>query len=94
MTTEYRRTDRQVYRSIAGEHLLIDTRSKSPRPFRALTESAVPLWAALSEWRSEAELAAELRERFGIPEEQATADVHEFLEQLDTIGAIERQERH
>lgn len=88
----YRRTERQVYRNIAGEHLLIDTRAKSATPFRALTPTAVPLWQALADWRTEQELVESLRRQFDLEAETATADVREFLGQLETIGALQREE--
>src|SRR4051812_15381862 len=92
MTARYRHGDRQVYRLIAGEHLLIDVHSKSATPFFALTPTAVPLWKALGDWRSEEELAAHLVDRYHIDAERAIADVREFLEQLDSIGALVRDE--
>ena len=90
MATRFRMSGRQVYRLIADEHLLIDMHSKTDTPFYALTPSGAMLWKTLDEWRSEEELVSALRERYGITEEQATADVREFVEQLDTIGALER----
>ena len=92
MATRFRRTDRQVYRLIAGEHLLIDLHSKAATPFFAITASAVPLWQQLEGWRTEDELAGALRDRYGIGDDQARADVREFLEQLEEIGALSRQE--
>jgi hypothetical protein len=92
MATRFRRTDRQVYRLIAGEHLLIDLHSKAATPFFAITASAVPLWQALESWRTEDELAETLRARYGIEAEQARGDVRDFLEQLGEIGALAREE--
>lgn len=92
MAIRYRRSDRQVYRNIAGEHLLIDTRSKSSAPFRALTPTAVPLWQSLGDWTTAEDLAAQLRERFALDDARAIADVREFLDQLETIGALQREE--
>ena len=83
MTTEYQRSDRQIYRFVAGEHLLVDLHSKAEAPFFAITPSAVILWQELAAWTTESRLAALLRERYGISEEQAVTDVRDFLEQLD-----------
>ena len=91
MTTEYQRSDRQIYRFVAGEHLLVDLHSKAEAPFFAITPSAVILWQELATWTTESRLAAMLRERYGISEEQAVTDVRDFLEQLDEIAAIERR---
>jgi hypothetical protein len=92
MTTQYLRSDRLVYRLIAGEHLLIDLRSKSEVPFFSLTESAVPLWQTLETWSSSEQLAERLRQEYDITVEQAAADVAEFLGHLDTIGALSVRE--
>ncbi len=92
MATEYLRSERLVYRHIAGEHLLIDLRSKSEVPFFALTESAIPLWNALATWSSVERLAQQLREEYEIPEEEAVADVREFLDQLTTLGGVSTRE--
>lgn len=90
MQTRYRKSGRQVYRQIAGEHLLVDMHAKSDVPFYALTASGVELWKLLDDWRGEDELASALRDRYGISAEQAAADVRDFVEQLETIGAVER----
>ena len=92
MAIRYRRTERQVYRHVAGEHLLVDTHSKSATPFFALTPTAVPLWQALAEWQSAADLAERLRTAYGIPAPDAEADAREFLAQLEEIGAVAREE--
>ena len=92
MVTEYLRSDRLVYRHIAGEHLLIDLRSKSEVPFFALTESAIPLWNALAEWTSVQRLAETLRDEYDIREDEAMADVQEFLEQLMSLGGVSTRE--
>ncbi len=92
METEYRRSDRLVYRHIAGEHLLIDLRSKSEVPFFALTESAIPLWNALASWASAERLAETLRDAYDIPEEEAVADVRVFLDQLTMLGGVTMRE--
>lgn len=90
-TTEYQRSERQIYRYVAGEHLLVDLHSKAEAPFFAITPSAVVLWQELASWTTEARLATLLRERYGISVEQAVTDVRDFLEQLGEIAAIERR---
>lgn len=91
MATEFQRSDRQIYRFVAGEHLLVDLHSKAEAPFFAITPSAVVLWQELASWTTEGRLAALLRERYGISEEQAVTDVRDFLEQLDEIAALDRR---
>lgn len=91
MSVRYRRTSRQVYRLIAGEHLLVDMHAKSDVPFYALTASGALLWQALEEGRTEDELASVLRARYDVPMDRVLADVREFLEQLEALGAVERE---
>lgn len=91
MSARYRRTSRQVYRLIAGEHLLVDMHAKSDVPFYALTASGALLWQALEEGRTEDELASVLRARYDVPLDRALTDVREFLEQLEALGAVERE---
>ncbi len=93
MPTEFRASDRHVYRLIAGEHLLMDLQSKNPFPYFALTPTAALLWGSLKEWTEADALAVQLRERYELPPEKAAADVEEFLSQLDSIGAVQRRER-
>lgn len=90
--TEYARGAQHVYRHIAGEHLLIDLRSKSEVPFFAFTPSAVYLWEEMSDWVSFDQLVGRLRRHYDVADEQAEADVREFLEQLESIGALSRRE--
>jgi hypothetical protein len=94
MQSRVRQSGRQVYRMIAGEHLLVDMHAKSDVPFYALTSTGAELWKMLVEWRDEEELAGFLQQRYGIAGEQAAADVRDFVEQLESIGAIERVTEH
>lgn len=90
MQTRLRQSGRQVYRLIAGEHLLVDMHAKSDVPFYALTSTGAELWKLLVDWCNEEDLAGFLHTRYGITGEQAVADVRDFVEQLESIGAIER----
>lgn len=92
MATEYIRSDRLVYRCIAGEHLLIDLRSKSDVPFFALTETAVPLWGELASWKTLDDLATRLVDEYDLTLEEASADVQEFLRQLVMLGGVTTRE--
>ena len=94
MQTRVRQSGRQVYRLIAGEHLLVDMHAKSDVPFYALTSTGAELWKILDAWRDEEELSGFLQQRYGIGAEQAAADVRDFVEQLESIGAIERVTEH
>jgi len=50
------------------------------------------IWQQLSDGRSPEEIAAHLASEFGIAREQASADVNEFLEQLEAQHLIEPAE--
>lgn len=88
MTREFQRADTHVYRLIAGEHLLVALHSKSPEPLFALTPTGAVLWERLATWTSVEGLAQALTERFDVDPDTATADVAEFLSQLEEVGAL------
>ena len=50
------------------------------------------IWQRLSEGHTPAQIAAQLASEFGISQEQASADVNEFLEQLEAHHLIESGE--
>jgi hypothetical protein len=50
------------------------------------------IWQQLSDGRSPEQIADRLASEFGIPREQASADVNEFLEQLEAQHLIESAE--
>src|SRR5260370_42571645 len=50
------------------------------------------IWQQLAEGRSPEQIAERLASEFGIPREQASADVREFLEQLEAQHLIEPSE--
>jgi hypothetical protein len=50
------------------------------------------IWQQLSDGRTPEQIATRLASEFGIPQEQASADVNEFLEQLEAQHLIESRE--
>src|SRR5258707_14906414 len=50
------------------------------------------IWQQLRDGQSREQIAAHLASEFGISQEQASADVNEFLEQLETQHLIESAE--
>ena len=50
------------------------------------------IWQQLRDGRSPAQIADRLASEFGIPREQASADVNEFLEQLEAQHLIDSTE--
>lgn len=92
MPLHYRRGDNHVYRVIAGEHLLVALHGDSPEPLFALTATAALLWEALATWTSSANLVGALVENFDVDPVRAEADVADFLEQLQSVGALRDRE--
>lgn len=92
MPTEFLRSDRYVYRCIAGEHLLIALHRESVEPMFAFTPTAAELWSALDQWTTPEALALRLTTDFDVSEIEARTDVTEFIEQLRSIGAVQERE--
>lgn len=90
---EVKRGERHVYRYIAGEHLLVALQRTRSVPLFALTESGAELWKHLGEWTTGAALAEHLVGHFDVDLDAAAADVEGFLNQLESIGALEMRER-
>ena len=88
----HRRGDRHVYRSIAGEHLLVAIRGDSEASMFALTPSGALLWKRLAEWATPEDLVSVVLENYEVTSERASADVEEFLEQLRHLRALESEE--
>jgi len=92
MSVQYRRGDNHVYRVIAGEHLLVALHGDSPEPLFALTATAAVLWEALATWTPASSLVGALVESFEVDPGRAEADVADFLEQLQSVGALRDRE--
>ncbi len=72
-------TDRAVWREIGDEVVILDVPTTT---YLNLNKSARALWKRLDGGASPAELAAELVATYGIPQDQAAADVRGFLDAL------------
>jgi len=72
--------DGAVLMDIVGGHMI------------TLNSSGSIIWQQLSDGRSPEEIGARLASEFGIPRERASADVNEFLEQLEAQHLIEPEE--
>jgi hypothetical protein len=86
--SEYVRTtitqDGAVLMNIKGGHML------------TLNLTGSIIWQQLADGRSPEQIADTLSPQFGIPREQALADVNEFLQQLEAqhlIGPLESENR-
>jgi hypothetical protein len=92
MTTEYQRGDTHVYRRVAGEHLLIALHRDRVAPMFAFTPTAAAVWERLERWSTRDDLVEHVLEHFDVSREVAEADVAGFLDQLQTIGAVNVRE--
>jgi hypothetical protein len=88
-TVEYRRRDNYVYRLTVGEHLLVSLHARKDEPLYALTPTGAQLWERLADWSTVAELTNTLVNDYELSAEGARQDVREFLEQLESINALD-----
>ena len=88
-TVEYRRRDNYVYRLTVGEHLLVALHARRDEPLYALTPTGALLWQKLENWATVEQLAEALVGEYEVTFDNAREDVREFLEQLESLNAIE-----
>jgi hypothetical protein len=88
-TVEYRRRDNYVYRLTVGEHLLVALHARSDEPLYALTPTGAQLWERLAEWSTLDHLTDALVAEYEVAADAAREDVHEFLDQLTLLSAVE-----
>jgi hypothetical protein len=88
-TVEYRRRDNYVYRLTVGEHLLVALHARRDEPLYALTPTGALLWQKLENWATVEQLAEALVEEYEVTFDNAREDVREFLEQLESLNALE-----
>jgi hypothetical protein len=93
LVQEVKRGERHVYRYVAGEHLLVALQRTRSVPLFSLTESGAELWKQLGDWTTAAALAEHLVGQFDVDLDAAATDVEGFLNQLESIGALEMRER-
>ena len=91
-TTQYKRGDRHVYRHVAGEHLLISMHRDSVAPMFSFTATGAVIWGALADWTTRDAIAEAILAQFDVPADEAAADVDNFLNQLQEIGALQARE--
>lgn len=79
------RADRLVWRE-AGEEVVALDRETSE--YLAVNQSGIDLWRALAGGATRAELAIDLRERWGLSEPEAERDVARFVDALVNRGLV------
>lgn len=92
MTVEFKRGDRFIYRSVAGEHLLVAIQKDQLSPLYTFSPTGAALWQELTDWRSAASLTDFLLGRYEVSPTDAARDVEEFLEQLQSLKALTTRE--
>lgn len=78
-------------RRMAGRNIVVDTGAGAPqgRGVFTLNDSGALLWKLLEDGAGEQELLAAVREEYEVGEEQAAADVAEFIEGLRRMRVLE-----
>ena len=81
-----------VSREVAGELVLVPVTRQAAdlESVFTLNEVGTLIWQALDEPVTEEQIARIVAEQYEVAEEQALADVQEFLAQLEEIGAVTR----
>jgi coenzyme PQQ synthesis protein D (PqqD) len=92
VNAQYRRTDGYVYRLTVGEHLLVSLHARGQEPFYALTPTGALLWESLAEWSTLDALCDRLISEYDVTRDQAVVDVMDFLEQLESLQAVESRQ--
>lgn len=79
-----------VTRKVAGEIILVPVSGRITEPcLYTLDETAAFLWEQLTGKPTGLDLIQALESNFSVEKEQAETDVQAFLEQLQSIGAIQ-----
>ena len=86
---EYRRRDNYVYRLTVGEHLLVALHARRDEPLYALTPTGALLWQRLEDWVTVEQLTKAIVAEYEVTFDNAREDVREFLEQLESLNALE-----
>lgn len=87
----YKRKDCYIHRKVAGSDVLISVGENIANfnGYIELNASAAFLWDKLNDFCSLNHLETAMAEQFGIEMEQASADVHEFVKELEEQKMVE-----
>jgi len=91
----YRRSPGVVFRSIAGETLLVPAAAKTAAVGRLFTLNATGafVWGKLDGKRNVSAIAREMAKEYRVGEAAARADVADLLSRLEALRAVERSAR-
>ena len=89
----YARREGVVLREVAGEQILVPIRRNVAdlKSIFALNGVGRCIWELLDGTRDTDAVLAGLLERFDVSPEEASADLHAFVERLSTAGLVERK---
>ena len=89
----YARREGVVLREVAGEHILVPIRRDVAdlQAIFALNRVGLRIWELLDGERDLDGILAELLERFEVTAEEASADLHSFVERLHAAGLVEQK---
>jgi len=81
---------RYQIRKAAGQYWLLDMEQSgiSRLEYVILNEGGAHIWELYENLKSETDVAEELNREFGLPVEEALADVRQFLKQLAAQGVV------
>ncbi len=82
--------DQVIYRSIAGEHILIPVGEVALKQngLYVLNEVGALIWTMLSEGKTQEEIISQIAADYDAPEEMIRADYVELTEELYRIGLL------
>jgi hypothetical protein len=81
------RTDDLVYRSVDDTVIMLDLRTQH---YLSLNQSGAELWPLIARGARRDELVDELRNRYGLSDDDAARDVEALIDQLSTAGLLDR----
>lgn len=94
LDAHYEKDPSVVYREIAGESILVPVRRHMADldSIYALDEVGSRIWALLEPCRSLNEVCSSLLTEYDVERAVLAADLLEFVEQLESFGAVRRVE--
>lgn len=90
----FKKTDRVISRRIVDELILVPIRKSvaDMESLYTLNEVGAKVYELIDGKRTVGQICAAILEEFEVSDEQARADVTEFIEKLVEIGSIEEQD--
>jgi hypothetical protein len=87
-TDRFTTSDEALIRELDDESVILDLKSEQ---YFGLDDVGTLIWHRLEEGSSLGEIAEAITEEFEVDQDTATADLHEFVADLEEQGLIEKQ---